>query len=286
MTKSIYLAGWEVVLNGDEQCQRFMETQCTNKSTLDALPSGIELVFEEDQLVGVYEYEEGEMMGGKELKEEEIGMPYEYYEPKSFFQFEKDENGPHQLGGEKPNDFQFPENNCEVPFQYIGFINDEDLNFSFLPFTLHLVCPIFLEIDKVFLDYSNPNFPVLLNREEVERAENSFPEDLNASSEIIYHALRMRAEESVSFYDDDGIGAAGVPVWIQYPMFPTCPKSGRLMRFVCQLTNGVSAKSSNVVPHNEHYRRYFEKLNFCSDGDLFVFFEPESKVACYFMQHT
>jgi hypothetical protein len=72
MTKSLYLAGWEVVLNGDEQCQRFMETQCTNKSTLDALPSGIELVFEEDQLVGVYEYEEGEMMGGKELKEQKI----------------------------------------------------------------------------------------------------------------------------------------------------------------------------------------------------------------------
>ncbi len=57
---------------------------------------------------------------------------------------------------------------CIVPFQYLSFINNEDPIFNCLPFTIHLTCPIFLNIEQVFLDYTNPNLPVLINKEEVE----------------------------------------------------------------------------------------------------------------------
>jgi hypothetical protein len=58
------------------------------------------------------------------------------------------------------------------------------------------------------------------------------------------------------------------------------------MKFLCQLNGGVTAKRTNVEPKNESYIQYYEELNFWGDGDLFVFFEPTSKVACYFIQNT
>ena len=54
MTKSVFLAGWEVHLNGDQQCENFISTQITNKRTVETLYSGIELVFENDKLIRNY----------------------------------------------------------------------------------------------------------------------------------------------------------------------------------------------------------------------------------------
>jgi hypothetical protein len=55
MTKTIFLAGWEVHLNGDEQCENFIATQVTNKATVDSLCYGIELVFENNKLTKAYD---------------------------------------------------------------------------------------------------------------------------------------------------------------------------------------------------------------------------------------
>lgn len=57
------------------------------------------------------------------------------------------------------------------------------------------------------------------------------------------------------------------------------------MKFLCQLHNGSKMKSSNIVPESDWNKNYFDELNFCG-GDLYVFFEPVSKVACYFIQYT
>lgn len=58
------------------------------------------------------------------------------------------------------------------------------------------------------------------------------------------------------------------------------------MRFLCQINEGVTTKYSNVIPKNEYYRNYYEKLNFWGDGDLFVFIEPVERTVCYFIQNT
>ena len=58
------------------------------------------------------------------------------------------------------------------------------------------------------------------------------------------------------------------------------------MKFLIQLNGGVSAKRTNVEPQDEDYRHYYEELNFWGAGNLFVFFEPTSKVACYLIQNS
>lgn len=281
-TKSVFLVGFEVDLNGDQQCENFIATQISNKGAIDTLYCGIELVFEDNKLVKAYEYEEGSRRE-RQLKADEIGLRYKEFVENRLLQLVEDKSGLHQIGGELPNGFQLPENNCVVPFQYLGFIDNRDKNFSWLPFKVHLTCPIYLNIDNVFLDYSNPINPTLINRDEVERADTSYYDDLNQTSEIVFN------ERKISFIEEEeylGTGHSGIPNWIQYPDIPMCPKSGKRMKFLCQLNGGVTAKRTNVEPKDEWYRNYYEVLNFWGDGDLFVFFEPTSKVACYFIQNT
>ena len=281
-TKSIFLAGWEVYLNGDQQCENFIATQITNKKTVETLYSGIELVFENDKLIRAYDYEEGDRQD-RELKADEIGLQYKEFEENRLLQLVENQNGLHQLGGEIPRDFQLPENNCVVPFQYLGFIDNRDNNFSWLPYRVHLTCPIYLNIGNVFLDYSNPNNPTIINREEIENADTSYDADLNPNSEIVFNEMKFSFVEEDEFSVE---GHSGLPNWIQYPDIPMCPKSGKRMKFLCQLNGGVTAKRTNVEPKDEWYRHYYEELNFWGDGDLFVFFEPTSKAACYFIQNT
>lgn len=281
-TKSIFLAGWEVHLNGDQQCENFIATQITSKAIVETLNSGVELVFENDKLLKAFDYEEGNKKE-RELKVDEVGLEFKEFAENKILQLVEDEDGLHQLGGEIPNDFQLPENNCIVPFQYLGFIDNQDKNLTWLPFKLNLTCPIYLNIGNLFLDYSIPNKPTIINREEVENADTSYEVDLNQTSEIVFNEMRFSFVEDEEF---SGIGHSGLPNWIQYPDIPMCPKSGKRMKFLCQLNGGVTAKRTNVEPKDEWYRHYYEELNFWGDGDLFVFFEPTSKVACYFIQNT
>lgn len=282
MRKHLFLAGWEVHLNGDKQCEKFMATQITNKATVEKLYSGIELVFENNKLIKAYDYEEGEK-NDRELKSDEIGLEYKAYEENKLLPLVEDESGLHQLGGEIPFDFKLPPNNCIAPFQYLGFIHYKDKNFNWLPFTVHLTCPIYLNFETIFLDYTNPNQPTIINTEEVEQSTTSFNDGLDQNSEIIFNEVKISFVEGEEL---SGNGHSGLPTWIQYPDIPTCPKSGKTMKFLCQLNGGVSTKRTNVDPKDEWHRQYFEKLNFWGDGDLYVFFEPASKVACYFIQNT
>jgi hypothetical protein len=285
MTKSIFLAGWEVHLNGDQQCENFIVTQITDKKTAQTFFNSLELIFENDKLTKAYQFENyGELnKTARQLENDEIGLLNKDLEENKIFFLIDDNNGLHQLGGEIPKDFQLPENNCKVPFQYLGFIDNKDIKFSWLPFKVHLTCPIYLNIGFVFLDYSDLSKPLIINREEVENTDTSYDEDLNQNSEIIFNEKRFSFVENGDF---TGSNQAGIPNWIQYPDIPMCPKSGKRMKFLCQLNGGVTAKRTNVEPKNESYIQYYEELNFWGDGDLFVFFEPTSKVACYFIQNT
>src|SRR5690606_14339902 len=130
-----------------------------------------------------YDYEDGERKERK-LAEDEKVLPYQEFEENRILQLMFDENGPHQLGGEVPDGFKLPENSCVVPFQYLGFLDNQDKYFSWLPFRLHLTCPIYLNFDNVFLDYSDPNHPLIINKEEVEEADTSYEKDLNQNTEI------------------------------------------------------------------------------------------------------
>lgn len=280
-TKNIYLNGWEADFNGDEQCQAFIMTQRTTEINAKSAYAAIELVFENDLLVKAFDYEEG-YRNIRSLSEEEIGLKYIDYPINPILKYFDNENGLHQLGGKLPDDIHFPDNNCQVPFQYLGYISHKDQNFNWLPSTIHLMCPIYLNIDKVYLDYTNPEKPVLINRKEVEAIDTSY-DDLNQETKIEFNSKKF---DLIPFDSIEPPMHAGLPDWIQYPTFPKCPKSGRTMRFLCQMNGGVDASYSNVTPKKESYRAYFEKLNFWIDGDMYVFIEPEEKTVCYFIQNT
>ena len=57
------------------------------------------------------------------------------------------------------------------------------------------------------------------------------------------------------------------------------------MRFVCQLTSNsdIYAREKNCKGADTYYEEIFAKLNFWCNGDLKIFFEPKTKVACYFI---
>ncbi len=281
ISNRIYLAGIDVRLNGNEECKRYIITQSTTKKVIKNLEVGLELIFKNGQLLEAYDYEDGERFS-RFLMADEKAMPYIECEPHPLLVVSANPKGLHQLGGIQPNTFITPENFCRVPFQYLGFITNEDPYLSWLPFPIHLTCPVFLDIDQVFLDYTNPLRPVLLDRQQVESLTTAY-EYLNSESEIVYQALRFDFKEKNKVSE---IGQAGVPIWFQYPTIPTCPRSGKVMKFVCQLHGGTPVEKTNVKLEDSFHEHFYDELNFFGGGSLYVFFEPESKIACYLIQTT
>ena len=205
-------------------------------------------------------------------------------------QFVQDYNGLHQFGGELPADFKIPENEFLGGFQYLGVINNEDKQFDWLPFPLHLICPIFTDFDFIFLEYENPNEPKLIYPTKTAEVTTAYDE-LTKDSYVVYNKENFSIQpfEGVNEENEfEVIAIAGKPHWTQSSNIPTSPKSHKKMKFVCQLmSNGpITAKEKNFKSDNFYYEKLFTELNFWCDGDLKVFFDPTSKVACYFIQNT
>jgi hypothetical protein len=270
----LYLLAWEVLLNGDEQCNNFLATQVTDRETFEYNDSGMELIFENKKLKKVYEYDDGKRKLRKKLKGEKA-IAYPKLEPNPALTVEDSTDGVHRLGGEVPKKFRLPQCESAVPFQYLGFIDNRDPHFSWLPFGLHLTHAIYLDVQEVFLDYTDPLRPSIINKEDVETTGTAHDE-LDSKSEIIFEEQKFNFVRDYDFY---GSGA-GIPRWIQNPNIPTCPKSGKRMKFVCQFSGGPPIKKKNFESD------YITEMEFWGHGDLYVFFQPESKVACYFIQNN
>lgn len=202
------------------------------------------------------------------------------------YELVRDENGKHQIGGNVPQDFVIPTNEFIAGFQFLGFIDNSDPLFSWLPFKINLIHPIYTDEYSVFLDYTNPNSPTLIEPLDTSASTSAFDE-IDKNSRIIFEGVKVRAEEKEEIDEYESIGICGKPEWLQDDDTPTCPKSGRRMKFLCQLGSFSEIKStySNVVP-TKGMAQYFEKLNFWCDGNLYIFIEPTAKTMCYTMQNT
>ena len=282
--KCLNLAGWEVELNGDEQCQKVIQTQMIDKDTAEQISMAMELVFREDQLVKAYLLEEGQRQD-RELLSSERGFRFIDVAPHPIYNLVATDNADSYLGGMPPADFAMPKFDFTAPFQYLGKLSKADPAFAWLPFDLHLAAPIYLNFYQLFIDYANPKHPEVVNLDELRETENPY-DDLEPNSEVVYKRVSIQSTKSTNF--EHGIGHTGVPNWIQYPNIPTCPKSNMTMRFLCQLhyENGIKTEWTNVHPKEKGFERYFDHLNFWGDGDLYIFFEPESKVMCFMIQNT
>lgn len=275
------------------QLLKFMFTHGVDGSAALNLPYCMHLQYNQDDILqSATLYCEGEIETDEHLNSlltsgNAIGsLKYRDIPVYDLYYFEPATNGIHQLGGFPHEDFAMPPGNFIVPFQYIGCISNNDSAFSWLPFPLHLVCPVFLAFNIVYLDYSDPLKPVVVNLDELENTRSNYANDLRSDSDINYKAINFETKPADFFLRD--IGSAGVPNWIQDPEIPVCPKTNRMMRFVCQLQSGVVDVNniSVMCDDRESYRRTYSKLNFWEDGDLYVFFEPESRVAAYLIQDT
>jgi len=280
----IYLAGWEAEFNGDEQCQKFLETQIIDKETAYNVWSSIELIFKNGKLLKAYNIEEGDRTE-RTLKPIEIGFEFQKLKVNQIYNLNQVTSSDSYLGGEIPKEFNIPKFDFNAPFQYLGKFSKTEEAFNWLPFDLHIAAPIYLNFDKLFIDYSDPLNPQVFNIEELKQTDNSY-EDLKQNSEIVFEKIFITTKKEKGF---GGIGHTSVPNWIQYPDIPTCPKSKKTMKLLCQLTyDGIDLKTkrTNVQPKEKWYNQYFEKMNFWGDGDLYIFFEPESKMMCFIIQHT
>lgn len=282
--KKQYLAGWQVNLDGKEHCLSFIETQVTDKQTAEGMYSHIILTYDENNFLEFAESKD-EDGNDQELIIKDDQIKYRDLRINKVFNFQKTENGENWIGGNIPSDFSIPTNNCPGSFQYLGKLSKESIAFGWLPFDLNLICPIYLDLDKIWLDYSEPNSPQILNLDEVNSLSTAY-DDLISDSFIEYKKIRFTTKEDIAI--GYGIGFSGIPNWIQSSDIPKCPKTQKTMRFLCQLQSSdeIKTKATNIKPVDEWYVQYFEKLNFWGDGDLYVFFEPESKIACYMIQNT
>jgi hypothetical protein len=288
MKKSLYLAGSEYDFNDAEQFVNFIVSQNTTPETMKNQYAGMELVFENNKLSEAVYYEDHAISRrDKRLNPEFLGTPDLEIAVNKIRRFVANPQGLHQLCGELPADFQLPEHNAVVPFQYLGFIDNNDENFSWLPFKIHLTFPIYLNIGDLFMDYSNPAKPEIINLDDVNKEHSSYEQDLKPDSVIVFEALKGDFIEDLSYYDEtgNGTGWTGIPSFFQTPHIPKCPKSGKTMRFLCQLVGGPKIARANVVAKEEFYQKDYDKLNFWSDGHLYIFIEPESKVLCGYIRN-
>lgn len=189
------------------------------------------------------------------------------------------------LGGVPPPEFSIPSFEFNAPFQYLGKLSKGDEAFDWLPFDLHLVAPIYLDIEKIYLDYSDPNHPKVINIEELKITGTAY-DGLKPDSEVIFKKVPFKTEISDKILNIPG--HSGVPFWVQQDDIPICPITNQAMEFVCQLESntGVMTEWTNVKLKNESYFQYFEEMNFWIDGSLFVFFNQKSKVVCIIIQNT
>jgi hypothetical protein len=202
------------------------------------------------------------------------------------YELVRDEKGKHQIGGEVPQDFKIPDNEFIAGFQYLGYIDNTDPLFSWLPFKVNLIHPVYTDEYSVFLDYTNPNSPAIIEPQDTASSTSAFDE-IDKNSKIIFEGVKISAEEKEEIDEFEYIGMCGEPEWLQDAEIPNCPKSGRPMRFLCQLGSfgNINATYSNVEP-SKGMEEYFQKLNFWCDGNLYIFIEPTTKTMCYTMQNT
>jgi hypothetical protein len=219
-----------------------------------------------------------------------MGLFSQLFSKEKVYEFYFNKDGKHQLGGDVPDDFKIPQNQFKSNFQYIGFINNTDEIYSWLPFKLHLICPIYLDFDSVYLDYENPNAPKIIypnNTAEVGTAYRT----LDENSRIIFEPNKISIREFSGVTEEnefDVIGVAGKANWTQNENIPVCPKNNKKMKFVCQLTSWSETKTkyTNVIAEDDYEQDLFSKMNFWGDGDLYIFIQPESKTVCYFIQNS
>ncbi len=288
MKQKIFLEGSEVRLNGDDQCYRFLKTQAISGPLAKSSADALELVFEDGKLIKKFNWQY-EFRDELDIEKDEIGFLYFPVSEHVYFALQKAKQGNSYLGGELPEGFQLPKLDTRPAFQFLGTLSPKTEGLEWLPFDFHLIAPIYGSFLQLFLDYSDPMDPQIWDSESY---LNSDYEDnyVKFDTELVYEKqfLKSKKLKKMPDFPEENLGYLGVPHWIQNPHILNCPKTGDLMRFVAQFGCGVDLKlqRTNIeLPKDEYYSNLLQRMNFWADGDLYVFLNPNSKMACMIIQH-
>lgn len=202
-----------------------------------------------------------------------------------------DEDGINYIGGKPNSNIILPELETS-PMVYFGYISKNETKLELIDFDLHLICPLFIDLQTpVFFDYSNSNEPKLV-RNNVSSNFSQLFENIPNTAYIEYKKLNFSFKNSsttkvkIGVYEIDytpqEIGTSGQPNWIHEEKWPNCPITGSKMKFLFQLgdIDASKVKSGKNILNKEDINPY---LHF-GHGYLYVFYEPRSKIVAYLNQ--
>ena len=268
MNESIYLGGWEVDFNDSEELKNFIIQHRLSKDDFDTfttIQSGLEIKTENGKITEILNQLGNEKVSGP------LDIPIPESEPHRLFWLRPSASGRHQLGGRMPNELKFSTNDSFAPI-YLGHIDCKDSHFSWLSINkLHLFYPLDFYFEPTFVDYTNELNPELLS----DGGKLEFRPKEQLSSLTFEATSNVTTEEVENEYDP--IHQCGVPLWYQYPELPKCPKTGELMKFVCSIssTKRISVLKKGMLG----MKKTDDILQFGDMGNLYVFFNPNSKIA-------
>ncbi len=294
-----YISEWTINLNSENEFRDLINTQGIFKDEFSAkrkTPStSLQLRYDDDYLTQIRYID---VLNDSEIELSNSAKSFRYFENKKnrinfLIPTKKETNS--FIGEDGTLNFTAPKSNLiEVPFQTIAKISSKDKPFEWLPFDdFYITYPLFTGLGEfLFLDYIEPLSPKLIG--DYKNIEYPFgkmdPAGIHKFNRI---NLSMKSIKNLSEDEDLGFeywyaGISGIPFWIQHPDIPKCPKTGNLMRFVCQIKTLESVKvgQSNLKSEEDYFAQYTKYLRFWESGTLYVFMEPKSKVVGLIIQDT
>ncbi|WP_459213149.1 hypothetical protein [Aquimarina rhabdastrellae] len=281
-----FLDGME--FDGSDDCNYFCElTRMDKEATKSALCFN-KLTFDNktNKLIKKERFWEGKLDKEIPLTDSEKKFQFIDFVIKTPGHLMTDSEGINYFGGDSPENLIIPKLNGTT-VSYLGMISKEEKSFDWLDFDLHLVCPTFLDFSEpISIDYSNPDKPIFIDIDQIEN--NDFC-DLEAMKNIDPYAFYTKQNFSFRKTNKRNVveksieGYFGIPDWDHEPFLPYCSKTGKKMKFILN-TVWINSKLVTEIP--DSINQGGDSDLFFSDGNLHIFFQPESKVLTYFAQYS
>ena len=202
-----------------------------------------------------------------------------------------DPNGINSIGGKASSELEIPKLETS-PIVYFGCISKNENYLPIINFDLHLVCPIFIDLQQpVFFDYTNPTKPLLI-RDNVPSNFAQYFENIPHDAYIEFKKQNFSfanvspTKMKIGVHNIDvipgKIGTSGTPNWIHDEACPISPITGNKMEFLFQL--GDIDECETIEGQDILGKEYIDPYLHFGHGYLYVFYEPDSKVIAYLNQ--
>jgi len=163
-TISRYIAGWEIDFENPDELKKILLTQGIDKYGFEffkSVQTATEISIKKDSIVKVIKHSDTDL----ETEKVKVPLPISDWIDRELFFLTKDQNGKHKIGGDCPSEFKLPlHDRLKTPFVYIASIDTTDKRFDWINLPrLDIAFPIYECNFGVFLDYSNPQNPKIIN---------------------------------------------------------------------------------------------------------------------------